>query len=185
MLACADSDARDPRAARRVPEARDIEITGAGLEEAFLAADRRDDGGGGRMSYRRPTRATSCSRTFRNRRFFLFSLGFPLVLYFLIAAPNRDEARPRRHAASRAPLYFMVGLAAFGTMNAMLVTGARIAAERAVGWNRQLRLTPLTPRAYFRTKVLTAYLMALLSIALLYAAGTSLGVRLPAGDGWR
>ena len=24
-------------------------------------------------------------RTFRNRRFFIFSLGFPLVLYFLIA----------------------------------------------------------------------------------------------------
>ena len=30
-------------------------------------------------------------RTFRNRRFFLFSLGFPLVLYFLIAGPNRHE----------------------------------------------------------------------------------------------
>ena len=28
-------------------------------------------------------------RTFRNRRFFLFAFGFPLVLYFLIAGPNR------------------------------------------------------------------------------------------------
>jgi len=29
-------------------------------------------------------------RAFRNRRFFMFSLGFPLVLYFVIAAPNRS-----------------------------------------------------------------------------------------------
>ena len=30
-------------------------------------------------------------RTFRNRRFFLFSLGFPLVLYFVIAGANRND----------------------------------------------------------------------------------------------
>jgi len=30
-------------------------------------------------------------RTFRNRRFFIVSLGFPLVLYFMIAAPNRHQ----------------------------------------------------------------------------------------------
>jgi hypothetical protein len=31
-------------------------------------------------------------RTFRNRRFVVFSLGFPLVLCYAIAGPNRDEA---------------------------------------------------------------------------------------------
>ncbi len=50
----------------------------------------------------------------------------------------------------------MVGLASFGTMSAMLSCGARIAGERAVGWNRQLRISPLSPRAYFRAKVVTA-----------------------------
>ena len=30
-------------------------------------------------------------RAFRNRRFFIFSLGFPLVLYWLIASPQRHE----------------------------------------------------------------------------------------------
>jgi ABC-2 type transport system permease protein len=79
-------------------------------------------------------------------------------------------------------VYFMVGLAAFGTMNAVLGSGARIAAERAVGWNRQLRLTPLSTRTYFRVKVLTAYAMALVTIALLYGAGATLGVRLQAGN---
>ena len=39
-------------------------------------------------------------RTFRNRRFFLFSFGFPLVLYFLIAGPNGHvhSLNRKRHA---------------------------------------------------------------------------------------
>jgi ABC-2 type transport system permease protein len=119
-------------------------------------------------------------RTFRNTRFFIFSLGFPLVLYFLIAGPNRGVDDLGDSGIS-APLYFMVGLTAFGTMTAVLASGARIAGERAVGWNRQLRITPLTTRSYFRAKVVTGYLMALTTIALLYAAGASLGVRLGAG----
>jgi ABC-2 type transport system permease protein len=124
-------------------------------------------------------------RTFRNGRFFIFSLVFPLLMYFLIAGPNRNEhnlgGTPGHPTHIFAPLYYMVGLAAFGTMTAVLAGGARIAAERSVGWNRQLRLTPLSVRAYFRTKVLTGYLMALVSILLLYVSGVVLGVRLPAG----
>src|ERR1700730_9347997 len=113
-------------------------------------------------------------RTFRNRRFFLLSLGFPLVLYFLIAGPNRNVHNLSGSGIS-APLYFMVGLASFGTMSAMLSAGGRIATERAAGWNRQLRITPLSPRAYFRSKVLTAYLMALVSILALCDVRACLG----------
>jgi ABC-2 type transport system permease protein len=118
-------------------------------------------------------------RTFRSRRFFVFSLGFPLVLYLVIAAPSRHEENLRGTGIS-APLYFMVSLATFGAMNAMLSAGARIAGERSVGWNRQLRITPLSTRTYLRTKVLTGYVMAAVTIALLYVAGASLGVSLPA-----
>jgi ABC-2 type transport system permease protein len=120
-------------------------------------------------------------RTLRNRRFFLLSLGIPLVLYFVIVGPQRHISD---FASTGIPisLYYMVGLAAFGTMSAMLSSGARIAAERAVGWNRQLRITPLSPRTYFRAKVLTAYMMALLSLLMLYLAGTSLGVSLQAAQ---
>ncbi len=121
-------------------------------------------------------------RTLRNRRFFLLSLGFPLILYFVIVSPNRHVQNFNGSGISF-PLYYMVGLASFGTMSAMLSCGARIAAERAVGWNRQLRITPLRPRAYFRVKVLTGYMMALISLLALYAAGTSLGVSLTA-DEW-
>jgi ABC-2 type transport system permease protein len=47
-------------------------------------------------------------RTFRNRRFVVFAFGFPLVLYFAIAAPNRHETDLGNTGIS-APLYFMVG----------------------------------------------------------------------------
>jgi ABC-2 type transport system permease protein len=118
-------------------------------------------------------------RTFRNRRFFLFAWGFPLVLYYLIATPNRD-VKDFGGSGISASVYVMVGLAGFGAMNAMLSTGARIAAERGAGWNRQLRLTPLSSRAYFRTKIVTAYATALSTLALLFGAGATLGVDLAA-----
>ncbi len=121
-------------------------------------------------------------RTLRNRRFFALSLGFPLILYYLIAGSQRDVSDLAGTGLS-APQYYMVGLASFGTMASMLSCGGRIASERAVGWNRQLRITPLSPRMYFRAKVLTAYMMALLSLFALYVAGTTLGVSLGA-DEW-
>ncbi|HVS84754.1 MAG TPA: ABC transporter permease [Gaiellaceae bacterium] len=118
-------------------------------------------------------------RTFRNRRLVIVSLGFPLVLYFLIAAPNRNEHDLGGTGIS-APVYFMVSLVAFGAMNAVLGSGIRVATERQAGWNRQLRLTPLTTRAYFRTKVIVGYGMALATIASVYVAGAIVGVRLGA-----
>jgi ABC-2 type transport system permease protein len=125
-------------------------------------------------------------RLFRNRQSLIFSLIFPIIMYFLLASPNKDnhnfggtKAQP---TGLFAPQYYMVGLLAFGAMVAILSGGARIAAERTIGWNRMLRLTPLTAGNYLRTKVLTGYLMAIAGIVLLYAAGISLGVRLGFGQ---
>jgi ABC-2 type transport system permease protein len=119
-------------------------------------------------------------RTLRNRRFFFLSLAFPLILYFLIAGANHKVSNFDGTGLSVA-LYFMVGMASFGTMSAMLSSGARISSERAAGWNRQLRVTPLPTRSYFRAKVLTGYMMAGISLLALYLAGFSLGVHIGAG----
>ena len=81
------------------------------------------------------------------------------------------------------PVYFMTAMATLGTMAAVISGSAIIAAERASGWTRQMRITPLPVRTYFRTKVIVAYLRALLTLVLLALAGTALGVRLPA-QGW-
>jgi ABC-2 type transport system permease protein len=119
-------------------------------------------------------------RTFRNVRFLVFSLGFPLILFFVIAVPNRNQHNLGGTGISF-PLYYMVGLVSFGAMVALISTGARIASERTDGWTRQLRITPLSTRAYFRAKVLTGYAMALLTVGALYASGIAVGVSLPAG----
>jgi ABC-2 type transport system permease protein len=125
-------------------------------------------------------------RVLRNRQSVIFSLLFPIVMYFLLAGPNKNNhnfAGTKQHPTGLfAPQYYMVGLLAFGSMIAVLSGGARIAAERTIGWNRMLRLTPLTPRSYLRTKILTGYLLAIAGIVLLYAAGISLGVRLGIGQ---
>lgn len=125
-------------------------------------------------------------RVFRNRQSMIFSLIFPIIMYFLLAGPNKNNHNfggDKQHPTGLfAPQYYMVGLLAFGTMVAVLAGGARIAAERTIGWNRMLRLTPLTPRAYLRSKIITGYLMAAFGIVLLYAAGISLGVRLGFGQ---
>jgi ABC-2 type transport system permease protein len=119
-------------------------------------------------------------RTLRNRRFLFLSVGFPLVFYLLVAGSAHDVQNLGDSGLS-APLYYMVGLVSFGAMSAMLSSGARISAERQAGWHRQIRVTPLPPRAYLRAKVLTGYLMALLTMAVLFLAGAALGVSLPAG----
>ncbi|MBO0869254.1 MAG: ABC transporter permease [Micromonosporaceae bacterium] len=118
-------------------------------------------------------------RALRNTRFFLFSLVFPLILFLVVAGANRHETL----GGIPFPVYYLAGMVSWGTMAAVAAGGARIAMERAVGWNRQLRLTPLGAWTYLRAKILSGYLVALMSIVLLYVAGIFLGVRLPA-DRW-
>jgi ABC-2 type transport system permease protein len=120
-------------------------------------------------------------RTVRERRLMFFGFGFPLVLYFIIAVPNR-HMQDFAGSGVTAPLYYMVSLASFGTMMSMVSLGGRIAGEREAGWTRQLRITPLSPRSYLRAKVMTGYTMAALSLGLLYIAGAALGVSLSAGE---
>jgi ABC-2 type transport system permease protein len=118
-------------------------------------------------------------RNFRNWRFLFLTLAFPLVLYLLIGSVNRHV----KFEGIAFPVYFMTAMATLGTMAAVISGCAIIATERATGWTRQMRITPLPARTYFRAKVVVGYLRALLTLVLLALAGTAFGVRLPA-QGW-
>ena len=118
-------------------------------------------------------------RNFRNWRFLFLTLAFPLVLYLLIGSVNRHV----KFEGIAFPVYFMTAMATLGTMAAVISGCAIIASERATGWTRQMRITPLPARTYFRAKVVVGYLRALLTLVILALAGTALGVRLPA-QGW-
>ena len=72
-------------------------------------------------------------------------------MFLLIAGPNRHEQLD----GISFPLYYMTGMISWGAMAAVIASGARIAVERSVGWHRQLRVTPLPVRTYFRAKVVT------------------------------
>lgn len=117
-------------------------------------------------------------RAFRNRLAFVFSLVFPLVLFFFIAGHYRHS----RIEGIPFPTYYMTGMMAWGTMAAVMAGGARIAVDRSAGWTRQMRITPLSPAAYFGAKILSGYAVAGVSIVLLSLAGTVLGVHLGAGQ---
>jgi ABC-2 type transport system permease protein len=119
-------------------------------------------------------------RSLRDRRTFIFSIAFPLILFWVIAAPNKD-ATDFVAGGVPLPVYYMTTMAGYGAMIAVLAGGARIAGERQLGWTRQLRISPLTPFAYFRTKLGIAFFTAGISVALLYVSGFALDVRLPAG----
>lgn len=119
-------------------------------------------------------------RSIRDRTTFVFSFGFPLVLFWVIAGPNRD-AEDFSAGGVTLPVYYMTTMAAYGAMIAVIAPGARIAGERQVGWTRQLRISPLSATAYFRAKLGVAFLMAAITVVLLYASGYALDVRLPAG----
>jgi len=118
-------------------------------------------------------------RLFRNRRFFIFATGFPLVLFLVVAGSNKHVVID----GIPFPVYYLTGMVAWGTMNAVAAGGGIIALERAVGWTRQLRITPLPVSAYMATKIATGYVMAFTTIIVLYIAALTIPVHLTA-DGW-
>jgi ABC-2 type transport system permease protein len=117
-------------------------------------------------------------RSFRNRIFYAVTLLLPLVLFYAVASGQRSATID----GVSFPLYFMTAMAVYGAMFAAISPGARIARDRSGGWTRQQRITPLRARTDIAAKVLTAYLIALPSVVLVFLAGASLGVRLDAAQ---
>ena len=106
-------------------------------------------------------------RAFRNRRYLSLAVAFPLVFYLLYTGVLQGrDANPD----PTWPAFFMVSMAAYGMIGATLSNAMPIAQERAGGWTRQLRITPLPATAWVATKLAVAYLTALPSLVLVAAA---------------
>jgi ABC-2 type transport system permease protein len=117
-------------------------------------------------------------RSFRNWRFFILSLAFPLILYYSIAGANRDK----QFQGIAFPVGFMTAMMTLGTLAAVISNCVIIATERSTGWTRQMRVTPLGAGTYLGTKVLIGYLRAAATIAVMCLSGAALGARLPASQ---
>jgi ABC-2 type transport system permease protein len=104
----------------------------------------------------------------RNRRTVVFTLVLPAALTLSFGGQSgwQDRAGSGNVAA-----YILVSMAMYGAALTSAATGSMVAMERAVGWSRQLRLTPLNPVAYIITKALVALCMGALAIVAVNVIG--------------
>ncbi|WP_408056369.1 ABC transporter permease [Streptomyces mesophilus] len=117
-------------------------------------------------------------RTLRDTGFVVFGIGMPVLMYLLftnLGASGEDAGAWKTSA--------MVGMAAYGALGAALGTGTAVADDRAHGWLRQLRVTPLTPRQVVTGRALSGSVTVLPAIAAVLTAGALInGVRM---DAWQ
>ncbi|WP_410589449.1 ABC transporter permease [Amycolatopsis sp. lyj-23] len=124
---------------------------------------------------------TEIRRNFRAPRFLVFVVAFP-VMMFLLQANVFTKASDPDHTKIAAVI--MINMMTFGTFAAANTSGGRLALERALGWQRQLRLTPLTGFGYLGGKALSGMLVGLPALVLVpLLAVTVEGVTLDAA-GW-
>ena len=112
-------------------------------------------------------------RLLRNRRTVLFTLIAP-VIFFLIFGLNSAYAN-NRSGSGNVSAVVMISLALYGAVLATTSGGAMVSIERALGWSRQLRLTPLSPTAYIATKMLSSLVLGLAAVLAVYAVGLITG----------
>jgi ABC-2 type transport system permease protein len=119
-------------------------------------------------------------RLLRSWKFLAITIGFPVIFYILFLGDHTagkvvDGTVPWR-------VYLMVSMCSFGALVAALnAGGTRLSMERASGWARQLRVTPIPAWSYVATKVIASMFVVLPVIILVEAVGAGFGdVRLGA-----
>jgi ABC-2 type transport system permease protein len=120
-------------------------------------------------------------RLLRNRRTVIITLAVPVVFFLIFGANQSYSNEPA--GSGNVEAFIMISMAVYGAMLGTTATGAMVSVERAQGWSRQLRLTPLKPVAYIMIKVLIATLVGFASIAAVYLAGGITGAQMPVW-GW-
>jgi ABC-2 type transport system permease protein len=108
-------------------------------------------------------------RLTRNRRTIIISIVSPVAFFLLFGLNKSYDSEPYGHGNVAA--FVMISLALYGAVLATTFGGAMVSIERAQGWSRQLRLTPLSPVAYIAIKILTALVLGLCSVTAVYIAG--------------
>jgi ABC-2 type transport system permease protein len=117
----------------------------------------------------------------RNRRYSIFAIGLPVVLY-LVIAPSVKHATAYGVAYAA---YYMIAMASIGAFSGALTGNAqRIAQERKDGWVRQLRLTALPANAYVTAKILASMAITVPGIVVVLLLGRFYGDVQLAGWKW-
>ncbi|KIL40726.1 ABC transporter permease [Gordoniibacillus kamchatkensis] len=119
-------------------------------------------------------------RSLRNKRVLFFSIGFPVVFYLIFTSTVGGNTEVGGAAWKS---YYLMSMTAFGLLASSINSlGVKLAQERAQGWVRLLRITPLSQPAYFGSKLVSMSLLNAGIIAIMFLVGyLAKGVHLSAG----
>lgn len=111
-------------------------------------------------------------RMLRNRRTVAFTLVLPASLMLAFGGQSGWQERV---GAGNVAAYIVASMAMYGAALTAAAGGSMVAMERALGWSRQLRLTPLHPVAYILMKACVALAMGGLAIVMVNLVGVVQG----------
>jgi ABC-2 type transport system permease protein len=117
-------------------------------------------------------------RMLRNRRTVIFTFIMPAV-FFLLFGTNASSRSESVGTGGNGTGYVLISMAVYGAMLSTTSGGAMVSVERAAGWSRQLRLTPLKPAAYVAIKLVLAMIIGAASVIVTTIVGAFSGAKLP------
>lgn len=127
-----------------------------------------------------PLLAFQLRRLARNRQYLIFTVLLPAlftVFFTKIFGAQAGAAQYQDFAA-----FYMVSMMAYGALGAALGATIRLSFDRASGWLRQLRVTPVPQHTVFTVDVVVGALLTLPSLVVVALIGRFVNdVQLPLG----
>ena len=109
-------------------------------------------------------------RQLRNVRAMVFTFAVPVIMLLVFGSAFGSQTDPTTRLQ-----YLVVTtlqMASYGAMMAALSQAFAIVNERSIGWNRQLRVTPLSGWGFMVSKVIAAMAFAAVSIVITVLVAT-------------
>jgi ABC-2 type transport system permease protein len=106
-------------------------------------------------------------RQLKNARGLIFTFAIPLVMLLIFGSAYGSGGVIDKTTGLPWVVVTTIQMAGYGGMMAALGQAFNIVTERSIGWNRQLRITPLSGTGYLISKVVSALAVSLVSIVLL------------------
>ncbi len=139
------------------------------MSQATAIQDRKPSAGGVNATFL----WIEIKRMLRNRRTVMFTVLMPAIFFFVFGLSNKNQHLPNGHSYGQ---YILISLTVYAAMTAATGAGSQVAVERAQGWSRQLRLTPLLPGAYIAVKAAAALTLSLVAVVAQFIIGAIAGV---------
>jgi ABC-2 type transport system permease protein len=110
-------------------------------------------------------------RVGRNRQYLVFTVLLPALFTIFFTKIFGGQAGGAGARYQDFAGFYMVSMMAYGALGAALGATIRLAFDRASGWLRQLRVTPVRPAQLLATDVLVGALLTLPSLVVVALVG--------------